>query len=786
MRRKDRKPTQLGPRRGQGSGTGVQEWVGGRLTVPAYIAEPRPFRPEVILWLELPADIIVGHELYDPSGPPVSFSETLLQAAASPMAGPPRRPKRIRVANAHLAAELRGVMPGIEVVVAPTPELDAVIAQMVAAMPPGDGEGPSYLERGRIPVATLGALFRASEALFRLAPWKLVEDSQALRLDIPALGVEGACVSVIGALGESLGLVIFPSHLAMERFLTSVDPQQERDAPLDLGTTALSLNFERGADLPGGMRREIAEHAWPVAGPMAYPLVQHRDRDGLPRPLNERDVRIVTACAHGVVAFLTRHGKDLGQESAVEERHVGADGLETRLALPYQTGGDSASRVGDSPQPLAATPGDIASPDPQELHKIDQRLVEAILEHGGQRFGKALARAAQAAALRQLSIEFLVPFLAYQVLVNGKPIAHWFGQEKASRLSNTERAWLKAQQAAWLSVWEVLAVEPGRSLRLRDLLTGEVRDVQESTASKTLAPRHAILARVVDYEGLSLLCGTHPQPLPPRETADLVRLALESLHRTSAEPQSRLREEKMGRYLISRWTDAAAELVSRPMGRPRLQNTEGHDLLLTVDHYGFAPGLGAQIGDCLAAMDGVEPPRGVMSDPEYLFHDLEDPLRQNWNRTLLARAVLGNGKLRVETNSLERADQLRGRIEAACGGRISHRTREHSDPLALLERRQEQPAREPSAAVIPADEANALAQEFKRRHYADWSDHPLPALGGKTPREAVRTKAGRAQVDLVLKEGEMMEARGPEGQRFDFSILRRDLGLLDQDPPPIT
>jgi hypothetical protein len=207
------------------------------------------------------------------------------------------------------------------------------------------------------------------------------------------------------------------------------------------------------------------------------------------------------------------------------------------------------------------------------LHKIDQRLVEAILDYGGQRFGKALAWAAQAAALRQLSVEFLVPFLAYQVLFNGKPIAHWFGQEKASGLSNTERAWLKAQQAAWLSVWEVLAVEPEHSLRLRDLLTGEVRDVRESGASQTLAPRHAILARVVDYEGLSLLCGTHPQPLPPRETADLVRLALESLQRTSADPQSPLREEKMGRYLISRWTDAVAELVSRPMGRPKLQNT---------------------------------------------------------------------------------------------------------------------------------------------------------------------------------------------------------------------
>jgi hypothetical protein len=198
-----------------------------------------------------------------------------------------------------------------------------------------------------------------------------------------------------------------------------------------------------------------------------------------------------------------------------------------------------------------------------------------------------------------------------------------------------------------------------------------------------------------------------------------------------------------------------------------------------VDHYGFAPGLGAEIGDCLAAMDGVDPPRGKASDPDYLFHDLEDPLQQDWKRTLIARAVLGNGRLRVETNSVERADRLRERIEAACSGRIAHRTREHSDPLALMERRQGQPAPQPGPAVLPADEANTLVLEFKRRHYADWGDHPLPALGGKTPRAAVRTQAGREQVDLLLKECEMMEARGPEGQRFDFSVLRGELGLLD-------
>ena len=73
-------------------------------------------------------------------------------------------------------------------------------------------------------------------------------------------------------------------------------------------------------------------------------------------------------------------------------------------------------------------------------------------------------------------------------------------------------------------------------------------------------------------------------------------------------------------------------------------------------------------------------------------------------------------------------------------------------------------------------EQEALLAEFKARHYADWPDRPLPALDNRTPRECVRSVAGRRQVDLLLKNMEHAEHRGP-GKPFDFSTIRRDLGL---------
>jgi hypothetical protein len=74
-------------------------------------------------------------------------------------------------------------------------------------------------------------------------------------------------------------------------------------------------------------------------------------------------------------------------------------------------------------------------------------------------------------------------------------------------------------------------------------------------------------------------------------------------------------------------------------------------------------------------------------------------------------------------------------------------------------------------------ELEQLVLDHKRRHYADWVDQPLPALGGHTPRQAARTAAGRAAVDALMKDMESHEQRATPRAAFDFSPLRRELGL---------
>src|SRR3989442_12979915 len=53
----------------------------------------------------------------------------------------------------------------------------------------------SYLEGGRIPAPAVARLFEAARLLYVVAPWKTASDDQILRVDIPQLGIEGACLS---------------------------------------------------------------------------------------------------------------------------------------------------------------------------------------------------------------------------------------------------------------------------------------------------------------------------------------------------------------------------------------------------------------------------------------------------------------------------------------------------------------------------------------------------------------------------------------------------------------
>ena len=787
----------------------VREWVGGGARAPFFVHDrAEPYRPWLALWLELPDGFIIGRGIYDDEDDEGGIAGTLREAMASPAIGTPRRPDAIRVDDAATAAEVRAETDGkIPVHVAPTPELDEVFRELFRAMAesPGDVE-PSYLEEGRLPAASVAALFEAGRTLFAHRPWALGDEPPLLQMDIPSLGVEGAVISIIGQAGEALGVLIFASVSDLDAFFDATEGEMDEDG--HLGAEVLSLTFESATELPQSMRREATEHGWPVHGPDAYPVVQRREPDGVPNPLNLRDLRIATACAGALASFLDRHAEILDAEvlEPVSESHLDEHGREVRLSVPiedfedadlFDLGLDEFNAYEPLPadEPFAPRAGrnercpcgsgkkykkchlPIEESEHAEgrrataAHAMDAQLVAKLAECGQREFGEIWRSFHRDLSARSDSTLLVLPLAVFSFEADGTTLVETYLKEHGGRRTPEERRWLKAQQASWLSVWEVEAVEPGRSLTLRDLLSGERRTVLERKGSEVLKLRDAVLARVVDHDGLSLIAGFHASMLAPYAAADVVERARTTLELDGSVTADRLRKAATGSALLDYWEEAVREERLRSSLPPQLANTDGDPLAPTLDRFEVAAGAAREVCRLIRGIEGMIEDEDENGATVYVLLRPRD--RSEHESTVLGSIRLDAEGLRIETNSEARADAAFDLVADACGQRIRHIEREYPE-LSVLGAATEgqQPAPTP-----PSPEEERLFAESKARHYAMWPDLPLPALGDKTPRECVRTPGGRKEVDLLLRHMENSEHRNAIGKPFNFSTVRDELGI---------
>ena len=799
---------------------GALEWVGGRVAAPAVLDEAGNLvRPDLVLWLELPEGTIVGHEVSFPDDPGGALGSVLYEALQRPHVGAPRRPDLIRVANAALADEVRAMVADlIPVKVAPTPELDDVIKAMAGSIGGDwapDPEPESYLGSGILSPAAVGKLFAAAKEVYRRAPWRVAHDSQVLRIDVPALGVEGACLSIIGRARQSLGFLVFPSRDAFEGFALAAEQTAPGTAPNDLGTSWVSLSYERKGNVSPTLRREIATHAWPLASAAAVPLAECRERDLSSRAVHPHDLALLTACAQALVAFVGQHRGVFGVRfpQLVDESYGLGDGIEARVSYPFVSRGQIA---GDFPRLVAApaaptgAAGDsrftaVGRNDPcpcgsgkkykhchlkaeqaaragahaaDPLHELDHRLVDVLAEYASTRFGAEWFRCAEAFADVENALQLAVPWAVYGYAVQGRTIVDQYLVEHGQRMPELDRRWLVAQRESWLSVWEVTDVKPEIGISLQDLLTGETVEVRERLASRTAVVRDALLARVVRFDEVSLLCGAHPRPLPPLHAAEVVRRTRSRLRLKARVPPHRLRDGAIGAYLIRRWEEEVAALEARHARKPDLHNTDGDPLLWTTDYFEIAADAAPAVEARLGQLEGVvvHAPLSGQVPRIWVYLREESKKHRPLGDTVIGQAEIRPGnpvKLVLETNSRGRADALRALVEAACGELVRHRGREHADPLSDKAPRPKKDA----VAPVASPEVQQLLLDLKERFYADWVDQPLPALGGSTPRAAARSAQGRAAVDVLLKDMENHERRAQGDAAFDFSVIRRQLGL---------
>jgi hypothetical protein len=222
----------------------------------------------------------------------------------------------------------------------------------------------------------------------------------------------------------------------------------------------------------------------------------------------------------------------------------------------------------------------------------------------------------------------------------------------------------------------------------------------------------------------------------------------------------------------------AASMASSMRQMPKLANTDGEDLVMCTSRYEFKATERAAIEGIISGLHGLA---GDEDDDEgracFTWSRSGNGMHRDWDNTTLGRVLVGDGELRLETNSRERNERLRALVEKTVAGRLSFIETTTKDVMSEV-RRPKVVKPERNEGSIPPEVERAIIGEFLEKHYASWADDPLPALKGKTPREAVKTTAGRKSVDELLREMEYRSARSSSmAGAYDFGKLRCELGL---------
>lgn len=151
---------------------------------------------------------------------------------------------------------------------------------------------PSYLANNVTPEA-MQAYFVASQRLFRVAPWLVVPDSQAIiAITSETLGLNNAVLSIVGPPLRN-SVLVFANALDYANYLhTTSTPVDDTTLSRLPGWTA--TEFHHGKDIDRGQLLEIKQRDWAIAGPAAFPLPNVRRAGALPQAATPDDIRLLT------------------------------------------------------------------------------------------------------------------------------------------------------------------------------------------------------------------------------------------------------------------------------------------------------------------------------------------------------------------------------------------------------------------------------------------------------------------------------------------------------------
>ena len=451
----------------------------------------------------------------------------------------------------------------------------------------------------------------------------------------------------------------------------------------------------------------------------------------------------------------------------------------------------------------------------RRLRRVDDRFAGELLRYALDRYGEDSLEAAWEEFLLDLRVDvaprdhpdFPTTFVPWFLFVwrpdpddrevkarrlPQEPPALAYIEDRGEELDDFEKRFVLEASRCRFSFYSTLAVEPGRGLRLSDILTQREVSVIDRSASETVRRGSILYARTLTLDGLSIIHGCSSFEIPPIHRGRIIDLRERRVGRGRV-----LTLEQLGQFeaeIRELYLEIEDEILHPRL--PKLANPDGDALVPTKMLFDLSASP-REAFEALRALAVGATEEELLSEARYGDgHELR-AISFNWLRpgnkmhkgmenTALGRIAIDGARLTAEVNSRERAERIRSEIESRLARRVVFKRAVTSTIEKMIEERAERGERpsdrrrrEESQRIESLPEVQAQVKAMARRQWEAWFDEQIPALGNLTPREAAKTPDGRERLEALLLSYEWNQpgAGLTTLMQPDVAELRRKLGI---------
>jgi len=371
----------------------------------------------------------------------------------------------------------------------------------------------------------------------------------------------------------------------------------------------------------------------------------------------------------------------------------------------------------------------------------------------------------------------------------GRTVAELYAEEHGNRLDPLEHKLIESINRKPYTFFEVEHVDRGKGMRLKDVFQGSSIEVQERSGSEYLEPGDLVFGRAVSVDGVGMIMGLGSTIISPGRKPEIIELRKELRKGLSSITDDTLYEWDV------EIRDVYFHIEHSLHSLPQVCNTDGdplefHRLIYEVSS---AEEAFEKLCDLCVTVEAEELLAEAKRDSAGRIIRIEFP----WDRlghkaspgmpnTVLGRIVIVGRRLTAEVNSAQRAKALRREIDSRLGRGAHFKVDEIQDVKSMLrESDGRKPGKKHSAEhneLMQHPEVREHLSEIISRHWDGWIDQGIPALGGKTPRETVKSSDGREAVVALLNDADRDRGQDPflaEANREGARRVRELLGLND-------